>query len=194
MKIISILLIGILSLLLVACDKSYVIDTHDAVTGLQKLDRQYDDAVAALRDNIESLTPEHREALRAAHKEFNDLRAAVHLLLTKYDGVPQAVVQLNQVKTLFQEARESYHAIRNVLCPDAQPGDILGPDACPGMAALTENEVATLVRFDEQARQVGQALKRLEDSPDGANVTRTLIDILQLGTTAIMLSERVTHG
>lgn len=174
----------ILLVALAGCDgKQFTVDVASLSVSLVSLDRQHEQARAALTDMADVLTKEEHMTLVGVDARITLLRQSVRSLIDDAGGLAKAVVQIDQMTWLYHQARDAYRDARQIICPDA--GAVLSVSSCPRMADLSPDEQLALLAFDRQAQRAREALERIIAQPQDSDATRVITQALDIGATAV---------
>lgn len=182
------LIFALTALLLVGCNTRFVVDSVELVGRLQLLDSQYEQTVAMVTANKLRFSDDEWVQLTTVNEHVKQLRVAAHLLIAESGGLAQALINVEQVRTLGQLAELSYGAARRVFCPGILPGEAVMLGRCERLASIPPLDAVALIDFDRTAVQVRAMLRDVLASPEGSNITEALGDVLTIGATAARLA------
>jgi len=179
------LLFGVLmAFTLVGCGQSYAVNMAAFSAGLEKLNEQYDQTAMMIAGHDDAFSEAELTQLEATHQRVQSLREAAYVLVADSGGVTQAVIRVDQVRTLYESARTAYASARYVVCPEVMPDVALTVNDCARLKVMPLGEQDAVIAFDQQARRTRQALEALLGAPSGTDITQIVSDVLSIGATA----------
>ena len=173
-------------LLLMGCGKQWVIDSAVLSSSLVSLDYQYEVTKAAVASRADRFSDADRAILEEADASFSRLRNSVRELVDSSGGLPQLLVNADQVRALYTPARQTYNAVRSVICPGILTGVTLSQDNCPALLELSPADQIQIIQFDTTARRAALALEGVMAGGD-QNITQAVSDVVSIGATAVRL-------
>jgi len=183
---ISILIIALFAL--TGCGKEFTLNVAQFTAGLTTLDAQYNTVAAMVVTNAHQFTDDERAQLNVADQNFRGLQKAARALIANSGGVTQAMIQADQVRLLYNMARTSYLAVRNVICPGVALDMPVSAERCTRLATMQAHEQRMLIDFDQHARRTRDALDGILNAPSGSDVTQLVFDALTIGATAARIA------
>lgn len=167
---------GIMLTLLNGCQpqleksKHYAVNTAVVTQSLIQLDSQFDKTDATIMNLMGALNDQDFQALIATARELKQLRKTVHETLQASGGLPQFLINAEQVKKLYLKGGDSYTRARVII--EKYWG------------GLPQSTQLQLLVFDKQAIRLNNAMTQLLKAPDGSDITKTIQDIIAVGAAA----------
>lgn len=172
--------------MLVGCGKQWAINSAELSVALISLDDQYELTSQVFAENMDSFGEAEQAQLRHADATFLQLRDSVKALVVEAGGVPQILVNAEQVRVLYDQARQSYSMVRAVVCPAIVQDIGLTIYNCKRLQQLPEIERNQILQFDANALQAHRALEAML-SDENADITQVVSDVVTIGATAARL-------
>ena len=161
---------------LTACNKDdaagYAVNAASLARAGAELHITYDAVAAIVTTRFDIYSAEEQQLLHQVHNSLSALRRAVE----QFDagGATTALVSVDDVSRLYNQARIAYVSARQVIEPH--------------LAKMQPGERAALRRFDEQALALDAAVDALMKTPDGRDISDTVDRVISIAAGGIRLA------
>lgn len=147
--------------------KQYVLNSVTVTNALIEMDKQFDATDLTIISLKDSINEQDFRTLALTAQELRQLRQQIHEMIQASGGLSTFLINAEQLKALYLKGGEIYTRAR-VIIEKYWDG-------------LPQGTQLQLIQFDRQVTFLRMAIIKLQNTPDGTDITQTVQDIISIG-------------